>query len=99
MQGKGRRGGRSTKLATDSASTSERLWVYQGYSKVIRLEREIDEVKSRHNGTLRVGGCRVRQSGRTDDARVIKATAASALPKECTTLALFGDPIEGREGG
>ena len=45
------------------------------------------------------GGCRVRQSGRTDDARVIKATDASALPKECTTLALFGDPIEGREGG
>ena len=45
------------------------------------------------------GGCRVRHSGRTDDARVIKATDASALPKECTTLALFGDPIEGREGG
>lgn len=64
MQGKGRRGGRSTKLATDSASTIERLWVYQGYSKVIRLEREIDEVKSRHNGTLRVGGCCVRQGDR-----------------------------------
>ena len=93
MQGKGRRGGRSTKLATDSASTSERLWVYQGYSKVIRLEREIDEVKSRHNGTLRVGGCRVRQSGRTDDTRVIKATDAFALPKTTLTSSFKG-PIK-----
>ena len=59
-----------------------------------RGKREIDEVKSRHNGTLRVSGCRVRQSGRTDDARVIKATDAFALPKECAALALFGDPIK-----
>ena len=39
---------------------------------------------------------RVRQSGRTDDARVIKATDASALPK--TTLASsFGDPYNEKE--
>ena len=41
---------------------------------------------------------RVRQSGRTDDARVIKATDASALPNECTTLALVGDPMKGTRG-
>ena len=39
------------------------------------------------------GGCRVRQSGRTDDARVINATDASALPK--TTLqVLLGTPTK-----